>query len=128
MSQPIVFIGTHKIKPGKFDGFKERNREVARLLDADKPGTVAFLTYVNEDRSEVSFVHVFPDAKAMEAHMEGASDRAKGAAEFLEFDRLEVWGRPSDTVVQTMKQASGSGVSFRMKPEPLSGYIRLESC
>lgn len=30
MSEPIVFISTHKIKEGKLDGFRERNRQVLK--------------------------------------------------------------------------------------------------
>lgn len=126
MSEPIVFISTHKIRDGKLDGFKERNRQVAQFMEANKPGTVAFLAYLNEDGSEVSIVHVFPDAEAMEQHMEGVGERAKGAAEFLEFRLLEVYGSPSDKVLQMMEQAPDSGVTFRLRPEHLSGYMRLE--
>lgn len=127
MSKPIVFISTHKIREGKLDGFKERNREVVQFMEANKPGTVAFLAYLNENGSEASIVHVFPDAQAMEAHMEGVGERAERAAEFLEFQLLEVYGRPSDKVLQMMQQAPESGVTFRLRPEHLSGYIRLES-
>lgn len=127
MSKPIVFISTHKIREGKLDGFKERNRQVAQYMEANKLGTVAFLAYLNEDGSEVSIVHLFPDAEAMEQHMEGVGDRAKRAAEFLEFQLLEVYGRPSDKVLQMMKQAPESGVTFRITPEHLDGYTRLES-
>ena len=125
MTEPIVFISTHKIREGKLEGFKERNRDVAEFLEANKPGTVAFLAYLNEDGTEVSTVHVFPNAEAMEAHMKGVGERAKGAAEFLEFDRLEIYGKPSDAVLESMRQAPGSGVTLRIKPEHLGGYIRF---
>lgn len=127
MSKPIVFISTHKIKEGKLEGLRERNHEVAQFMEANKPGTVAFLAYLNEDGSEVSIVHVFPDAEAMEAHMEGVGERAQRAAEFLEFQLLEVYGTPSDKVLQMMQQAPESGVTFRLRPEHLSGYLRLAS-
>jgi quinol monooxygenase YgiN len=125
MSGPIVFISTHKIKAGKLDAFRGHIRAGAESMKANKPHTVAFLPYLNEDGSEVSIVHVFPDAEAMEAHMEGVGDRAKRAAEFLDFHLLEVYGTPSDSVLQMMQQAPDSGVTFRLRPEHLSGYLRL---
>lgn len=127
MSEPIVFISTHKIKDGKLDALEESYRRGAASIEADKPDTVAFLAYVNEEGSEVSTVHVFPDSEAMERHMEGVGERAKGAAEFLEFQLLEVYGRPSDKVLQMMQQASGRGVTLSVRPEHISGYLRLES-
>lgn len=127
MSKPIVFISTHKIREGKLDDFRKHIRNGAELMEANKPHTVAFLPYLNEESSEVSIVHVFPDAEAMEEHMEGVGDRAKAAAEFLDFHLLEVYGTPSDSVLQMMQQAPDSGVTFRLRPEHLKGYLRLGS-
>jgi hypothetical protein len=127
MSGPIVFISTHKIREGKLDAYRRYFREGAELMKANKPQTIAFLAYLNEDGSEVSTVHIFPDAQAMDRHMEGVAERASRAEEFLEFQLLEVYGRPSDNVVQMMQRAPDSGVTFRLRPEYLSGYMRLAS-
>jgi hypothetical protein len=127
MSEPIVFISTHKIKEGKLEGFKERNRQVAQYIEANKPGTIAFLTYLNEEGTEMSIVHVFPDAEAMAHHMEGVGERAENAAEFLQFHRLDIYGSPDERTLQAMKGAEEAGVTVTVKPEQLSGYIRLES-
>ena len=127
MSEPIVFISTHKIKEGQLHEFKKHSRRVAESIEAEKPGTVVFLAYLNEDRTEVSTVHVFPDAESMEFHMEGLADRTKEAAEFVEFRRLEVYGTPSDKVQEIMQRATGSGGSFTITPELFTGYLRLQS-
>lgn len=123
MSNPIVLISTHTIKESKLDAFKERNK----FLKENKPGTIAFLTYLNEDETEVSLVHIFPDAEAMELHMQGLAERAKDSNEFLEFRRHEINGEPSNKVLQMMKPASGSGVTVSVRPENVSSYIRFES-
>ncbi len=88
MSEPIVFISHNRVKEGKLDGFKQAYREAAELMEANKPGTITFLAYVNEEGTEVSIVHVFPDANSMDHHMQGVAERAKETAEFLESDRL----------------------------------------
>lgn len=125
MSEPIVFVSTHKVKEGKLDALRESYREGAAFIEANKPDTVAFLAYLSEDGSEVSTVHVFPDAEAMERHMEGVGERAQRAAEFLEFELFEVYGRPSDKVLKMMEQTEG--VTLRIRPEHASGYLRLGS-
>ena len=127
MSEPIVFISHNRVKEGKLDGFKQHYRQGAELMEANKPGTVAFLAYLNEDGTEVSIVHVFPDADAMELHMQGVGDRAKGAYEFLESVSLEVYGRPTDAILEMMKQIAGSGVTLSVNPQRVGGYIRLKS-
>lgn len=127
MSEPIVFISHSRIKEGKLDGFKQYNRQGAEWIEANKPDTVAFLVYVNEDGTEVSIIHVFPDGDAMSLHMQGVGDRAKGAYEFLEPVSIEIYGTPTEAVLEMMKQITGSGVALSLNPQSLGGYIRLTS-
>jgi quinol monooxygenase YgiN len=128
MAKPIVFISTLRVREGKLEGFKQHYRQGAQLIEASKPGTVAFLAYLNEDGSEVSIVHVFPDAEAMELHVQGADERAKKTYEFLEPPHSwEILGRPSETVLEMMKQAAASRTTLTVKPQLLGGYIRLRS-
>lgn len=125
MSEPIVFISNQRIKEGKLDEYTQAYRQVAELTEANKPGTVAHLAYVNEDGTEMSIVHVFPDAESMELHMQGVDELAKKAFEFMEIVSFEIYGRPSDTVLEAMKKIVGSGVTLNIKPQPIGGYIRF---
>ena len=127
MSEPIVFISNQRIKEGKLDEYTQAYRQVAELTEANKPGTVAHLAYVNEDGTEMSIVHVFPDAESMELHMQGVDELAKKAFEFMEIASLEIYGKPSDTVLEAMKKIVGSGVTLNIKPQPVGGYIRFKS-
>ena len=127
MSQPIVFISHHRIKEGKLDGFKQYFPEGANLIEASKPGTVVTLAYLNEAGTEASVIHVFPDAEAMEQHMQGVGERANAAYEFLEPRGYEIYGRPSDQSLAVMKQFAASGIPLNVNPQPLGGYLRLKS-
>lgn len=127
MSEPIVFISNQRIKDGKLDGYKQYYLQVAELTEANKPGTIAHLAYVNEDGTEASIVHIFPDSESMELHMQGVGEIAKKAFEFVEVVSFEIYGRPSDAVVETMKKIAGSGVTLNIKPQAIGGYIRFKS-
>lgn len=109
MSEPIVFISQSRVKEGKLDGFERYFREGAKLLEAEKPRTLVFLAYLNEGGSRVTIVHVFADADSMDLHMQGVADRAKAAFEFIESEGLEVYGNPSDRVLETMRRVATSG-------------------
>ena len=126
MSEPIVFISHFKIKEGKLDGFKQVHQKVVEQIKADKPATVAFLHYLNEEETEYSVVHVFPDAEAMDRHTEGAGERAKAAFEFIEPTRREIYGTPSDQVLAMLRPPDGSGITFNHMPQPIGGYIRFK--
>jgi hypothetical protein len=127
MSEPIVFISHQRIKEGKLDAYKQSYSEYIGIIKADKPGTVAHLAYVNEDGSEVTMVHVFPDAEAMDLHFQGVDERAKKAFEFVEIIRYEIYGRPSDTVLEKMQQFAGSRIVLDLNLEHMGGYLRLKS-
>jgi quinol monooxygenase YgiN len=127
MSDPIVFISHNRVKEGKLDDLRQVSREGVKLIEADKLGTLVQLAYVNEDGTEVTFVHLFPNADAMDLHMQGASERAKRAYEFIESDRFEIYGTPSHGVMEMMKKIAGSGVVLSVNPQHLGGFIRLKS-
>jgi len=126
MSDPIVFISNLRIKEGKLDMYKEAFPKVAEEIKTDKPGTVAFLAYANEDGTEATIVHVFPDGKSMALHIQGAGERAKRSADFLEVVHWEIYGDPGDQVMETMKKFAASGITMTAEPRSIGGYIRFK--
>jgi quinol monooxygenase YgiN len=125
MSGPIVFISHNRIKPGKLEELTRYAPRVAEGIERDKPGTVVFLMYTAGEGSEAHIVHVFPDAEAMQAHMEGLDERAAAAFEFIETAGYEIYGTPSSPVLGTMRgYADRLGVPLTLYPDDLTGYIR----
>jgi quinol monooxygenase YgiN len=124
MTQPIVFISHSSIRDGQAEGFRAFIRGGAPALQADKPGTVAFLAYLDEDATEASIVHVFANADAMNAHLEGVQERSEEADAFIRTTAYEIYGSPEPQVVQMMRAfADQSGVPLRMHPEHVGGYL-----
>jgi hypothetical protein len=127
MSEPIVFISNQRIKDGKLDAYTQAYRQVAEMTKATKPGTVAHLAYANEDGTAASIIHIFPDAESMALHMRGVDELAKKAFEFMEIVSFEIYGSPSDEILEAMKQAAGTGVPLSVNPQYLGGFIRRKS-
>lgn len=127
MSEPIVFISHQRVKEGKLDAYKQLFDDYIGIVKADKPGTVAHLGYINEDGSQVTMVHVFPDAEAMDLHFQGVNERAKKAFEFVEIIRYEIYGRPSDMVLEMMNKFAGTDIELDLHLEHMGGYLRLKS-
>ena len=126
MSGPVVFISHFNIREGKLEGFKLHAQMMIEHLQANKPGTVAFLQYLNEEETELSIVHVFPDAEAYDRHLEGVGERAKGAFEFIEPVRRELYGMPNEQALAMSGPPAGSSMAFDHKPKLMGGYIRLK--
>jgi quinol monooxygenase YgiN len=125
MAGPIVFISHNAVKEGKLEGFRDAFGEVAEALDAEKPGTVVFLAFADEDGSEVSVVHVFPDADAMGLHLEGVQERMGTAFEFIRTTGYEIYGAPSEPVLDAMRGfATSEGVPLQVQTDHIGGYLR----
>ena len=126
MSKPIVYISHFRVKEGKLESLIQLNQKVTEQIKTNKPGTVAFLQYLNEEATELSIIHVFPDADSFDRHVAGVDERAKAAFEFIEPTRREVYGMPSNHVLAMLRPPDGSGITFHIMPQSTSGYIRFE--
>jgi hypothetical protein len=127
MSEPVVFISHFGIKEGTLADLRRLSEEVIEQLSEDKPRTVLYLAYVDDEGTRVSFLHAFPDAESMDLHFEGADERAKAAYQYLEPRGWEIYGRPSDNAMGSMRQAAtGAGVPLTVLPDHLGGFLRLQ--
>ena len=129
MSDPIVFISHFKVKEGRLEGLKAHAQMIIELIKAEKPGTLAFLQYFNEDETELSIVHVFPDADAFDRHGEGVAERARAGFVFLEPISRELYGMPNGKALAAMATIRPPGapeIEFHHMPKHMGGYIRFK--
>jgi hypothetical protein len=83
------------------------------------PGPIVFIS------SEVSVVHVFPDADAMGQHLQGVQERTGTAVEFIQTKGYEIYGSPSEPGLQVMRRfAHAEGVPLHVRGDHLGGYLR----
>jgi uncharacterized protein (DUF2126 family) len=126
MSSPFIFIATNRLKPGRLE--RERNRVpgLVEFIEASEPRMIAFNEFVNEAGDEATVVQFHPDAASMEAHMEIVRERAQEAySETLDATvRIQVFGRPTDAILEALQQQAGSGVEISVNGEHLGGFTR----
>jgi hypothetical protein len=128
MAQPIAFITRLTVKPGKVDGLRVAWREAAAALDREKPETLVFLSYMDDAGRELTILHVFANAEAMDRHIEGSAERSRLAFEFVDPLQWEIYGRPSEAAVQTLREAAASaGVELRAYPDFVSGFLHTSA-
>jgi hypothetical protein len=126
MPSPFIFIATNRLKGGALDRERARVADLVEFIEASEPRVIAFNEYVNEAGDEVSVVQVHPDAASMEAHMEIVRERAQAAyAETLDATvRIQVFGQPTEGILETLRQQAGSGVEISVNGEHLGGFTR----
>ena len=126
MSEPIAFISHFRVREGAAEPLRRLSAQIVAELEAQKPQTLVFLSYLDDERGQVSFVHVFGDAEAMNRHLEGADERSASAYELIEPLGWEIYGRPSDSALNSMRAAAQStGVSLTLQPIFAGGFVRL---
>jgi hypothetical protein len=128
MSGPFIFIATNRLKPGKLEEERTRVPGLSDFIEANEPRLMAFNEYANEDGTEVEVVQVHPDTDSFEFHMGVVRERAERAyAQTLEgTTSVQVYGTPSDTVLEMLRQQAGSGVALSVNPHHLGGFTRLD--
>jgi hypothetical protein len=127
MSEPIIFISNQRVKEGKLEGYKDYYRQVADQARQHKPGTLAHIAYHNEAGTELSIIHIFSDAESMELHMKSVDELAKKAYEYVEILSFEIYGQPTEAVLERMMQIVGSGIALNIRPQIIGGYVRFKA-
>lgn len=126
MSGPFIFIATNRLKPGKLAAERERVPVLVDFIEAKEPRLIAFNEYANEDGTEVAVVQIHPDADSMRFHMGVVAERAAAAyADTVEATTsVQVFGMPSNAILEMMAHQAGAGVPVSVKPLHLGGFTR----
>ena len=130
MTAPFIFIGTHKIKPGRREEFKKYFAQFSsNVVEPEEPRLHSFYGYTAPDSDYVTIVQIHPDADSMATHMKvGMEHFATAYAEYLEPERtLQIYGTLTEDLIQTISaaaQTEGDGSSVTIR-EPFTGFDRL---
>ena len=130
MTTPFIFIGTHKIKPGRREEFKKYFAQFSsNVVEPEEPRLHSFYGYAAPDSDYVTMVQIHPDADSMATHMRvGMEHFATAYAEYLEPDStLQIYGNLTEDLIRTISaaaQSDGNGSSVTIR-EPFAGFDRL---
>ena len=128
MSGPFIFIAPNRLKEGKLEAERKRAPGLSDFIEANEPRLVAFNEYANDDGTEVGVVQVHPDTDSFEFHMGVVRERAARAYETTldATTSIHVFGTPTETIMEMLRRAAGTGVQFTVKPHHLGGFIRSD--
>jgi quinol monooxygenase YgiN len=127
MAVPFIFIGTHKVKPGRLEEFKAWFANyIDTTVEPNEPRLLSFEAYADPKANLVTVVQVHPDAESMIHHMEVITDHVATAyANFLEREsQYQIYGTPRAGVLELIQQMDGSEEAPTSQ-EPFAGFTRL---
>jgi hypothetical protein len=128
MAGPFIFIATNRLKAGKVEDERRRVPGLVDFIESHESRLIAFNEYVNDEETEIGVVQVHPDADSFEFHMGVVRERASRAyEETLEATTgIQVFGEPTESIREMLRQAAGSGVQFSVKQHHLGGFTRSD--
>jgi hypothetical protein len=126
MAEPLIFINTYTIKPGKEEAYKTAHQKVADIVEAKEPRMLYFALHTSEDGSEAATVQVHAKAENLGYHMSVVENHIRAAHEYLDYSNMtiRIFGSPTAEILDQMRQLAGSGVSVTVSPAAL-GFNRF---
>jgi len=131
MAEPVVYVSTYRIKEGKVDDYSRFYAELVRIVQANEPAVPAFLAFGTDDLREITYIHVFPDARTLDHHMVVLREQMqllpgdlKAVMAYLEPVRIDVFGTPAGAAAEMDQGMRDGGVPFTAKPRYLGGFTR----
>src|SRR5262249_34464460 len=127
MSEPFIFIGTHRLKEGRLEAAREMNDWLSDLVESNEPRIIAFNAYANEDGTAAAIVQIHPDAASMLFHMQLLSKHLTGAyaveGPLAATTIMQPDGDPGDCMLEMIQQCN-PGIQVIVKPHGLGGFSR----
>jgi hypothetical protein len=122
----LIYVGTHAIAPGKLDVAKEVSRDMGAFLEENHPRMLHFGIYIDDDAHEMTVIQIHPDEDSLALHLKLARERIAKAYEFLTTNRIDIYGTPSDALVEQIRQMGRGGPPIRFNVAT-GGFSRLAS-
>ncbi len=108
----VTFVGSFSIPEGAFNEWTTAITDMIDFVTANSPRLVSFNAYVDEDHTEGTVVYVHPDSESLEQHLELAASRIGKGVQMVRTIRIELYGDPSDAVVDRLRGISEMSDQF----------------
>jgi hypothetical protein len=96
----------------QLEELKTAMNESVEFVETNEPELIAYYVYLNEDGNQMTVVHVHSGSASLEFHMLVAGPLFPKFTAFIRLLRIDVFGSPSDHLVEQLRQKAqmlGSG-------------------
>jgi quinol monooxygenase YgiN len=129
MDEPVVYVSTLRIKEGKFEDYRRFYAKMVEAIRERDRGVVAFYAFGNDDGTEITNVHVYPDRPTLDLHMQLLAEQMgllpgdlTSVYAFMEPIGVQVYGSPSGQAAAMDQGLRDDGVPFTGKARYLGGF------
>jgi quinol monooxygenase YgiN len=125
MSQPLVYVDTSEVRPGKLMQLKAAIKELAEFVEENEPGLISYSVYFDESGDRMSVVHIHADPASLDYHLDVAGPLFHGFSDLVTLSSIQIYGEPSDTAVDQLREKLRIlGAGDVIVHAPHVGYVR----
>ena len=128
MSEPVVSVDSSDIREGKLDELRDAVAELAAFVETNETDPIAYEVFLSDDGRRMTVFQVHPDSASMERHLELAGPVFARFADLLTLRRIDIYGSPSQDVVDQLKRKAGLLGTATVEVHGLqAGFARFEA-
>src|SRR3954463_5881757 len=129
MCAPFIFIATNRLREGKLAAERDRAADPGSFIENTERSTLGVQRIRERGRDRGGVVQIHPGAASMGFHMGVVAERAARAyAQTLEATTsIQVYGEPTDAVLEMRRRQAGAGVPMTVKRHHLGGCTRVKT-
>ena len=108
----IVYIDKSAVCDGKLGELKIAMSDLVDFVEANEPDILSYNVFFSNDGARMTVVHMHTDSASLAFHMEVAGPMFPPIGEFIDLESIDVYGRPSEELVQQFEEKAstlGSG-------------------
>jgi len=104
MPGPIVYVDHSDIVEGRLEDLRAALDGLVAHIAANQPRLLSYDVYLNADRTRSTVIHVHRDSASLEYHLDVIAPRLEPFRDLVRLRKIEVFGEPSDAVVQRLRE------------------------
>ena len=125
MSQPLVYVDTAQVRPGRVVELRAAISELAEFVEDNEPGLVSYSVYFAEDGEHMSVVHVHADPSSLDHHLDVAGPLFQRFADLVTLSSIHIYGEPSEAALGHLREKLHLlGAGNVVVHAPHAGFVR----
>ena len=107
MSEPLIFITEHTVKPGRLKALERLSEEFVEFGEANEPRLLAIRAYLDDEGDRFTLVQLHPDAESMDFRAKSPETRST---------RRSMWSTTTASTFSALPAKSHAVSSMRSAP------------
>lgn len=124
----IVYVDRSRVNEGALDELETAMTELTAFVEANEPDILSYNVYFDDEDARMTVLHVHDDSASLAFHMDVAGPKFPPIGEFIEMESIDVYGRPSEDIVERLREKASTLGSGRVTIHDLHrGFERVTS-